>query len=77
MDQLLDLYYLAFPTDRPTIRSLVAFVYFIEALQVGMLTYDAFTVYGLNFGNPNALAKLPMSWFSIPILTSLGAFIYF
>lgn len=39
-----------------------------------MITYDAFVLFGQNFGRVEVLLEpIPTAWLSIPILTTLGA----
>jgi hypothetical protein len=66
------IYFIAFPNDRLGIRLLVLGVFLLETVQSGMLTHDAFVVFGLGFAKVEGLSHLPLSWFSIPILTSVA-----
>ncbi|KAF7354105.1 hypothetical protein MVEN_01097900 [Mycena venus] len=69
------LYYQAFPRDSGFTKSLVYTVYVIVLVQTVLMTCDAFTSFVYGFGDPSALTSLGFEWFSLPILSSLVAFI--
>ncbi|KAJ7734332.1 hypothetical protein DFH07DRAFT_928481 [Mycena maculata] len=65
------LYYQAFPSDRPYIKSLVYIVYSLQLVQTIITAVDSFAAFGSGFGNYVALTELHLSWFSEVIVTSM------
>ena len=65
---LLDLYYLAFPTDMIPLKCLVVATYALEAAQTFMLTNTAFNVFAYGYGDLDALNTIGTTWVSIAIL---------
>ncbi|KAF7349376.1 hypothetical protein MSAN_01727400 [Mycena sanguinolenta] len=67
------IYYLAFPKDRLSSKSLVAFVVVVEIIQTLGCSRDAIRVFGAEWGNPQVFSNIGWQWFSVPILSSLIA----
>ena len=68
---LLDLYYLAFPTDTIPLKCLVVAIYALEAAQTFMLTDTAFNVFAYGYGDLDALNTIGTTWVSIAILGAI------
>ena len=69
------MYYLAFwENDPPHHKALVVVVYVLELLQTVLCTKDAFAEFGTGFGDLEALERVGLLWFSVPLLSALGAF---
>ncbi|KAF8178214.1 hypothetical protein K438DRAFT_2180213, partial [Mycena galopus ATCC 62051] len=71
----LDLYYRAFPNDRPVYKWLVYGVYIIEFVQTMLITYAAFTTFGYGFGDRGALHDIRFEWLTVPVMGGLVGFI--
>lgn len=71
---LQDIYYQAFPNDRPRTKFVVYAMYILELLQTVLITHDAFADLGFGFGDPSSLFQIRLGWFTVPILSSLGIF---
>ncbi len=69
----LDLYYLAFPNDRRFIKYLVYGIYVIEFVQTMLISHDVFATFGYGFGDMDALTANNLSWFTVPIMSAVGA----
>ncbi len=69
----LDLYYLAFPDDRRFTKYLVYAIYAIEFVQTMLISHDAFATFGYDFGDMDTLTAKHLSWFTIPIMSAVGA----
>ncbi|KAJ6493041.1 hypothetical protein C8R45DRAFT_1135949 [Mycena sanguinolenta] len=67
------IYYLAFPNDRRSTKSVVAFVCIAEILQTLADSRNAICVFGVGWGNPEILNEVGWAWFSVPILGSIIA----
>ncbi|PBK95826.1 hypothetical protein ARMGADRAFT_989737 [Armillaria gallica] len=69
------LYYLAFPKDRRSIKSLVYGIYIVEFVQTMIITHDAFAVFGYGFGNMEALTSTDNQfyWLVVPIIGTMAA----
>ncbi|EKM52239.1 uncharacterized protein PHACADRAFT_148756 [Phanerochaete carnosa HHB-10118-sp] len=65
------LYYIAFPRDRWTLKTLVYSVYVIETVQTILVTYDAFNEYASGFGSLEALDAGGLNWISVPIFSGI------
>jgi len=65
------LYYLGFPNDRNTIKSLIAVVYIIEMLQSILVAHDAFAIFVTGFGNFEVLEGMHFAWLTVCVLYSL------
>ncbi|KAF8910655.1 hypothetical protein CPB84DRAFT_1702355 [Gymnopilus junonius] len=68
-------YYLAFPNDPRGTKALVYGVYAAEVAQTLMLADKAFQTFATGFGNIEAIANGGSLWFSIPIISSVVAFV--
>lgn len=68
-----DTYYVAFPRDSRPVKGLVLGVFLLETAQTLIAMHDAFVTFGVNFGDLDALAATHLSWFTVPIVSSLGA----
>ncbi|KAJ7463285.1 hypothetical protein FB451DRAFT_1494252 [Mycena latifolia] len=69
------LYYKAFPKDRLALKCLVYGVYLVELAETIMITHDAFQMYGYGFADLEALTRMGIYWFDVPILGGLVSFI--
>ncbi len=69
----LDLYYLAFPNDRQFTKYLVYGIYVIEFVQTMFITHDVFATFGYGFGDMDALTAKHLYWFTVPIMSAIGA----
>ncbi|KAK0183640.1 hypothetical protein F5146DRAFT_1133436 [Armillaria mellea] len=69
------LYYLAFPKDRPFVKSLVYGIYIVELLQTILVAHDAFAVFGSGFGDLEALTEMHFNWLILPIMIAIAAFV--
>ncbi|KAF8970423.1 hypothetical protein BDZ97DRAFT_1652662, partial [Flammula alnicola] len=67
-------YYLAFPKDRVVTRTLVYWVYLLEASQTILLMHDLFKTFALGFADLASLDEVNTLWFSVPILTGIVTF---
>ncbi|KAK0486404.1 hypothetical protein IW261DRAFT_795384 [Armillaria novae-zelandiae] len=67
------LYYLAFPKDRPFVKSLVYGIYIVELLQTILVAHDAFAVFGYGFGDLEA--QMHFNWLILPIMIAIAAFV--
>jgi hypothetical protein len=68
------MYYLAFPNDRTSNKTLVYGVYLLDAVQTFLLTRTAFRTFASGFGNLAALDEVDIIWVS-DILSGLIAFL--
>ena len=68
-----DLYYIAFPKDKPLPKAIVGTVYTLEILQIVLSTRDAFRNFGTGWGSMSDLDSVGWLWFSVPVLGSLSA----
>ena len=71
MNEILDLYYIAFPRDGWGPKALVYSVYLLETAQTVLLTYDIYDTYVRHFGDADVLNSVKHEWISIPILSSI------
>ena len=71
---LVDLYYIAFPGDKLVKKSLVAFLYVMELVQVVMATHDAFAALASGWGAPGALDHIYWSCVDVPIMSSISKY---
>ncbi len=69
----LDLYYLAFPNDRRSLKHLVYGIYVIEFVQTMLVAHDTFAMYGYGFGDIDALTRMNFLWITVPIMSAVGA----
>ncbi|KAJ7119158.1 hypothetical protein C8R44DRAFT_589731, partial [Mycena epipterygia] len=69
------LYYQAFPNDRSATKWLVYIVYALELMQTIIVSHDTFATFGSGFGDVSALLDLHLTWFSVPVMSGLVAFI--
>ncbi|KAG7088863.1 hypothetical protein E1B28_012817 [Marasmius oreades] len=63
------LYYLGFPKDRWAIKTLVIFVYAVEALQSVLSMVDWWQYFGPGWGNIITFDNIGLLWFSGPVMT--------
>ncbi|KAK7056365.1 hypothetical protein VNI00_002919 [Paramarasmius palmivorus] len=66
------LYYTAFPGDQKKFKVLVYLIYSLDAMQTIMLTHDAFQRFVYGYGDLQALGRVNLLWFSLPLLDGLG-----
>ncbi|KAF8128803.1 hypothetical protein K438DRAFT_1888211 [Mycena galopus ATCC 62051] len=64
------LYFLAFPKDHRSFKSVVLFIFLAEILQTLGDSRDTVVAFGSGWGNPNSLDKVGWVWFSVPIIGS-------
>ncbi|KAK0492554.1 hypothetical protein EDD18DRAFT_1465387 [Armillaria luteobubalina] len=69
------LYYLAFPKDRPFVKSLVYGVYIIELVQTILVAHDAFAVFGYGFGDLEAITEMHFNSLTLPFMIAIAAFV--
>ncbi|KAK0226537.1 hypothetical protein IW262DRAFT_774089 [Armillaria fumosa] len=69
------LYYLAFPKDRPFVKSLIYGIYIVELVQAILVAHDAFAVFGYGFGDLEAPVETHFNWLVVPIMTAIVAFV--
>lgn len=67
-----DVYVTAFPHDPAICKSIVAGVYFIEALQTILIAQHTLATFVTGLGNLDSLLEVRLVWFSVVILTGLG-----
>ncbi|KAF9062537.1 hypothetical protein BDP27DRAFT_1368762 [Rhodocollybia butyracea] len=73
-DHMADLYYLAFPNDRRTVKCIVYSIFTTEVVQSILVTRDAFAIYGYGFGNFNSLTDMHLDWLTVPVMSGIVAF---
>ncbi|KAJ7266096.1 hypothetical protein C8J57DRAFT_1329386 [Mycena rebaudengoi] len=64
------LYFLAFPKDLLSNKSVVLFIFLAEILQTLGDSRDTIVAFGSGWGNPDSLDKVGWAWFSVPIIGS-------
>ncbi|KAJ7851465.1 hypothetical protein B0H13DRAFT_1729051 [Mycena leptocephala] len=64
------LYFLAFPKDQLSNKSVVLFIFLAEILQTLGDSRDTVVAFGSGWGNPDSLDKVGWAWFSVPIIGS-------
>ncbi|KAF7328673.1 hypothetical protein MSAN_02468900 [Mycena sanguinolenta] len=64
---------LPFPNDRKPIQWLIYTVYLLELVQMILMTHDAFTNFGTDFGNTTTLQGVHFDWLMIPIMSGIVA----
>ncbi|KAF4611507.1 hypothetical protein D9613_003876 [Agrocybe pediades] len=69
------LYFLVFPSDAMPIRLLVFGIYILEVTQSLFLIHDMFHIFASGFGNLLIFDQVGTRWFSVPVLTSIVAFV--
>lgn len=67
-----DNYYIAFPKDVLRYKILLYGIYALEAAQTFIVTYDAFHTFAVEFGKPNSLMQVRMTWFTVPVVGGIG-----
>ena len=72
-----DWYYLAFPNDKWTLKTLVTFTYTIDTAQTIIATNDCFKTYAYGFGDVNKLLAMDNGWLTVPVMTSIGAYNFY
>ena len=70
-----DVYYIAFPKDKPLPKAIVAVCYILEVLQTTLSTRDAFRNFATGWGNMIDLDAVGWLWFSVPVLGSVSAYL--
>ncbi len=70
---LLDLYYLAFPDDRRSLKYLIYGIYIIEFVQTMVVARDTFVTFGYGFGDVEVLTRMNYDWLTVPIMSAVGA----
>lgn len=71
-----DVYYLAFPKDKPLPKAIVATCFVLEILQTTLSTRDAFRNFGTGWGNMIDLDAVGWLWFSVPVLGSVSTYFF-
>ncbi|KAJ3515590.1 hypothetical protein NLJ89_g1667 [Agrocybe chaxingu] len=66
------IFYCAFPCEALYLKLLVYGIYVLETAQTALFVEHAFRVYVMSFGNIEGSNIVGTSWFSVPILTSVG-----
>ncbi|KAJ7770291.1 hypothetical protein DFH07DRAFT_735517, partial [Mycena maculata] len=66
----IDLYFLAFPTDRRIWKGLVVFIFVAEIMETLGDSRDTIRIFGAGWGNFQLLDEVGWAWFSVPILLS-------
>ncbi len=69
---LLDLYYLAFPDDRRSLKYLVYGIYIIKFVQTMVIACDTFVTVGYGFGDVEVLTRMNYNWLTVPIMSAVG-----
>ncbi|KDR78731.1 hypothetical protein GALMADRAFT_137742 [Galerina marginata CBS 339.88] len=69
------MYYLAFPRDSLRSKSFVYSSYILEVIQTITITSGGFRAYGVGYGDPASFDDIRLTWFSVPLITGLVAFI--
>ncbi|KAJ8092666.1 hypothetical protein PM082_006994 [Marasmius tenuissimus] len=67
------LYYLAFPRDRRSVKTLVYSLLVLDFVQIVVVTNDIFIKYSLEFTNVQGLWAMRHAWFSIPMMSAINA----
>lgn len=67
------MYYLAFPRDPVSRKTLIYATYALESAQTFMMTNTAFQSFATDFGNRHNLDVVYLLWFLIPVIGGLGA----
>ncbi|KAH8831901.1 hypothetical protein DL96DRAFT_1678193 [Flagelloscypha sp. PMI_526] len=70
-----DIYYMAFPKDRPYIKTIVYVTFVLEIAQTVIQMYDRYQLNAVQYANPKGLEEQMIAWFSIPILTTVTSVI--
>jgi hypothetical protein len=65
------IYYMSFPKDRTSIKTLVFGLYLLETVQTILVTHDLFHAYAIGFGNLSQLESAQLEWLSVPILSGI------
>ncbi|KAF8900386.1 hypothetical protein CPB85DRAFT_160417 [Mucidula mucida] len=65
------LYYDAAVNDRLLTRCLVYGVYMLEFVQTAFVTYDAFKIFALGFGDLESLTAVHFHWLTIPVMSAI------
>lgn len=50
----------------------MAFVFFLDAFQTVLSTYDGFRMFGTSYGDLDQLNSIGLLWFSVPFLNVIG-----
>ncbi|KAJ7207114.1 hypothetical protein GGX14DRAFT_118532 [Mycena pura] len=67
------IYFVAFPGDPRSTKTIVALIVIAEVLQTLGDSRDTLRSFGTEWGNPDVLDEVGWAWFSVPILGSLIA----
>ena len=70
-----DFYYLSFPRDKWTIKSLVYIVYLVDTAQTCLVTHDIFDAYAKHYGSFDVLNSVQLSPISVPLCSSIGEYL--
>lgn len=63
---------MAFPKDRMGHKSVVYGTFLLESVQTFLFTSSAFKTFATGFGNPSALDKVDILWFSMFMMSGMG-----
>lgn len=69
------IFFTAFPADKAAYKLIVYLLLVLEIIQTGLTTHDAYQAFVLEYGNPLALERIRMNWFSVPVATGIIGFI--
>lgn len=67
------MYYLAFPKDSVSRKTLIYATYALESAQTFMMTNTAFQSFATGFGNKHNVDLVRLLWLLIPIINGLGS----
>ncbi|SJL06891.1 uncharacterized protein ARMOST_10233 [Armillaria ostoyae] len=63
------IYYISFPKDNLTSKTVVYVLWLTETVQTVIDIYDTFDTFCYNFGNLSALDNVHLTWFALPVLS--------
>ncbi|PBK88758.1 hypothetical protein ARMGADRAFT_936937, partial [Armillaria gallica] len=63
------IYYISFPKDNLTSKTVVYLLWLTETVQTATNIYYTFDTFCHNFGNLSGLDDVSITWFTIPILS--------
>ena len=66
------MYYMSFPNDRISAKTLVFGLYLIETVQTILVTHDMFHAYAIGWGDLAQLESAQLEWLSVPIFSGIG-----
>ena len=68
-----DIYYIAFPNDKPFTKGLVYALYMLETAQTAMMSHDGIMIFGIHFGDTSYLKPVHLAFFT-PIFTAISEY---